>query len=114
MKFTRLSERVRRRIVDCFIADIPASQASEIVGTNRKTINAWYGEIRHRLIVVAAQLPPPTDPRSFKGYHERRIAKFNGLSKNAERYHLMESRVRSAYRKGMRSLVLSVISDLLD
>jgi len=114
MKFTRLSERVRHRIVDCFIADIPASQAAEIIGTNRKTINTWYAELRSRLVVVAAQLPPPKSGRVFMGYHERRIAKFNGLRGTVKRYHLMESRVRDAYRKDLRPLVLSLASDLLN
>jgi transposase-like protein len=113
MRFLRLSERVRYRIVDCFCADLTATQCASLLKLNRKTVNTWYAEIRSRLLPSIASLPALSEDRGFKGFHERRIAKFNGLTKKVVRLHLLESRIRFQTKRGFEPLVRDVCADLL-
>ena len=114
MRFKRLPTQKRSRIIQCFIEDVPAATAARLVFVNRKTLNTWYRELRGRLVIESHSLPEISNLGAFKGYHERRIAKFNGLSTKSKRTYLIESRMRYQLRHGFASLVLKTAVDLLD
>ena len=50
MKYHRLSRYEIKRIILCFSEDITASSASKILHINRNTINAYYNEIREKIL----------------------------------------------------------------
>ena len=50
MKYRRLSRYKIKRIILCFSEDITASSASKILHINRNTINAYYNEIREKIL----------------------------------------------------------------
>ena len=50
MKYQRLSRFKIKRIILCFSEDITASSASKILHINRNTINAYYNEIREKIL----------------------------------------------------------------
>ena len=50
MKYHRLSRYKIKRIIFCFAEDITASSASKILHINRNTINAYYNEIREKIL----------------------------------------------------------------
>ncbi len=50
MKYHRLSRYKIKRIIFCFSEDITASSASKILHINRNTINAYYNEIREKIL----------------------------------------------------------------
>ena len=50
MKYRRLSRYKIRKIILCFSEDITASSASKILHINRNTINAYYNEIREKIL----------------------------------------------------------------
>ena len=50
MKYHRLSRYKIRKIILCFSDDITASSVSEILHINRNTINAYYNEIREKIL----------------------------------------------------------------
>ena len=50
MKYQRLSRFKIKRIILCFAEDIIASSASKILHINRNTINAYYNEIREKIL----------------------------------------------------------------
>ena len=50
MKYHRLSRFKTKRIILCFSEDITASSASKILHINRNTINAYYNEIREKIL----------------------------------------------------------------
>ena len=50
MKYHRLSRYKIKRIILCFAEDITASSASKILHINRNTINAYYNEIREKVL----------------------------------------------------------------
>jgi len=49
MRYNRLSRYKIRKIIFCFSEDITATSAAKILGLNRKTINSYYNEIRHKI-----------------------------------------------------------------
>ena len=53
MKYKRLSAQKYRQIIRCFCADITATACAEIVGVNRNTVNSWYNEFRHKILLAA-------------------------------------------------------------
>ena len=53
MKYKRLSAQKHRQIIRCFCADITATACAEIVGVNRNTVNSWYNEFRHKILLAA-------------------------------------------------------------
>lgn len=114
MRYRRLSVQKRCRIVQCFIEDVPAATTARLVFVNRKTVNAWYSELRSRLLLECHNLPEIDHIGAFKGYHERRIAKFNGLSRQSKRIFLIESRIRHQFKRAFVGLVQRVTTDLLD
>ena len=46
IKYRRLSKQKANKILRCFSADLSATQAAQVTGINRNTINAWYSEFR--------------------------------------------------------------------
>ena len=50
MKNQRLSRFKIKKIIFCFAEDITASSASKILHINRNTINAYYNEIREKIL----------------------------------------------------------------
>ena len=50
MKYHRLSRYKIRKIILCFAEDVTASFASKILHINRNTINAYYNEIREKIL----------------------------------------------------------------
>ena len=50
MKYHRLSRFKIKRIILCFAEDITASSASKILHINRNTTNAYYNEIREKIL----------------------------------------------------------------
>ena len=50
MKCHRLSRYKIKRIILCFTEEITASSASKILPINRKTTNAYYNEIRKKIL----------------------------------------------------------------
>lgn len=49
LKYSRISQKKRRQIVQYFAADLSATQAAKLAGVNRKTINQWYTTLRERI-----------------------------------------------------------------
>ena len=45
-KFKRISQTKANKIISCFASDISATQAGELVGVNRNTVNNWYNTFR--------------------------------------------------------------------
>ena len=97
--------------MDCFIADIGAAAAARLLALNRKTINTWYAELRARLLRTPRS--PVLNARVLHGFHERRIAKFNGLDKRLLGVYRRESEVRFAQKKRFGALVRGLSADLL-
>ena len=52
MKYKRLSSQKFNQILRCFCADITATACAEIVGVNRNTVNAWYNDFRHKILLT--------------------------------------------------------------
>ena len=50
MKHHGLSRYKIKRIILCFAEDITATSASKILHINRNTINAYYNEIREKIL----------------------------------------------------------------
>ena len=50
MKYHRLSRYKIKRIILCFSEDVTASSASKILHINRSTVNAYYNEIREKIL----------------------------------------------------------------
>lgn len=111
MMFTRLSFQKRSRIVHCFIEDVDATTASRLTLVNRKTVNAWYKELRRRLLPYASQFEGSS--RSLKSYETKRLSKFYGLRSRDLPYHLAETRVRFELGRKFGAAVLDVADDLL-
>ena len=51
LKNSKLSSYHVRKIIQCFGADVTASQAAILLGRNRNTINHWYGVFRRFIYV---------------------------------------------------------------
>jgi transposase len=47
---SRLSKQKRRKIVECFAADLSATQTAKVVGVNRNTVNLWYRSFREQIL----------------------------------------------------------------
>lgn len=50
MKYNRLSRYKIRQIIFCFSEDITATSASKLLKLNRNTINAYYNDIRRKIL----------------------------------------------------------------
>lgn len=49
IKYRRISKNKVNKILRCFSVDLSATQAAQMVGVNRNTINTWYGVFRTAL-----------------------------------------------------------------
>lgn len=114
MKFIRLTHAKKNRLLQCFIEDVTAATAAKLSLVNRKTANTWYAELRKRLLVRVTTLPDIADHGRFLAYHERRIARFNGVAEASKRAFLIESRLRYQLKSTFAGAVLDVATDLLD
>jgi len=47
---SRLSKQKRRKILECFAADLSATQAAQVLDVNRNTINLWYRNFREQIL----------------------------------------------------------------
>jgi transposase len=47
---SRLSKQKRKKIFECFAADLSATQTAKIIGVNRNTVNLWYGTFREQIL----------------------------------------------------------------
>ena len=75
-KYSRLSKPTRRKIVESFVADVSATQASKLVGVNRNTINDWYNSFREKIREFQEQ-----ESGSFHGEVELDESYFGGPRK---------------------------------
>lgn len=112
MDYTRLPYAKRSRIVHCFAEDVDATRAARLCLVNRKTANAWYKELRRRLLPYAATLPE-VDHRAFSSYLSVRLRKFYGLRKKDVPYHAAESKLRFVLKRRYTALVLDVADEML-
>ena len=51
MKYKRLRAQKFNKLLRCFCTDITATACAEIVGVNRNTVNSWYNDFRHKIIL---------------------------------------------------------------
>ncbi len=64
-EYSRLSRYRQEKIMDCFCADLAATQAAKILGLNRKTINRYSGNFR-----AAIATKQEADKAAFAGIVE--------------------------------------------
>lgn len=46
----RLRKSTIKKLVECFVADVSATQAGELAKVNRNTANHWYGNFREKIL----------------------------------------------------------------
>ena len=51
MHYKRLSTQKFNKILRCFCTDITATASAQIVGVNRNTVNSWYNDFRHKIML---------------------------------------------------------------
>ncbi len=98
--------------MQCFIEDVDATTASRLTMVNRKTVNAWYREIRRRLLPYASQYTAAPS-RALRSYETKRLAKFYGLRPKDLPYHIAETRVRFELGRRCGALIIDIADDLL-
>ncbi len=54
---SRLSKQKRRKILECFAADLSATQTAKVLGLNRNTVNLWYRHFREQILEVVEKSP---------------------------------------------------------
>jgi transposase len=54
---SRLSKQKRKKILECFAADLSATQAATIVSVNRNTVNLWYRSFREQILMQVESSP---------------------------------------------------------
>jgi hypothetical protein len=119
---SHLSERKLREVIRHFAHDLPASNAAQLTGVTRKTVNTIYLKIRQRIAEelnaaggeedkeITAEgfnrerssigagnsqdVNPTNDQNNFINYMSRRLQKFKGLSDRTSQLHLAETRWR--------------------
>ena len=47
---TRLSKQKRKKLLECFAADLSATQTAKVLGMNRNTVNLWYQNFREQIL----------------------------------------------------------------
>jgi transposase-like protein len=50
MNYNKLSDYKIKKIIKCFAADVTATQAALLTGINRNTINAYYNDLREKIL----------------------------------------------------------------
>lgn len=48
---SRLSKQTRRKLLECFAADLSATQTAHVLKVNRNTVNSWYQYFREHILV---------------------------------------------------------------
>lgn len=51
MKYKILRAQKFNKLLRCFCTDITATACAEIVGVNRNTVNSWYNDFRHKIML---------------------------------------------------------------
>ena len=46
----RLGKSAIKKLIECFVADVSATQASKLAKVNRNTANLWYGNFREKIL----------------------------------------------------------------
>ena len=54
---SRLSKQKRRKILECFAADLSATQTAQVLGVNRNTVNLWYRNFREQILAYIETSP---------------------------------------------------------
>lgn len=86
LKYRRLSKTKINKILKCFLLDLTATQATEMVGVNRNTINSWYLKFR----IALAEFQEEQVAQS-SGEFELDESYFGGIKKKT---HALERRKR--------------------
>jgi transposase len=47
---SRLTKPQRKKILECFAADLSATQTAQVVDVNRNTVNLWYQNFREQIL----------------------------------------------------------------
>lgn len=47
---SRLSKQKRQKLLECFAADLSATQTAKILALNRNTVNLWYRNFREQIL----------------------------------------------------------------
>lgn len=113
MRYTRFSYTLRKKIVDCFIEDLTATQTAHLLGINRKTANTWYTHLRELVAAAAGQIGVVKNASAFVGYHKRRVRNKNGLFEHVRGLHRAESKSRFILKKGFAAYVRKLSEGLL-
>jgi transposase len=54
---SRLTKQQRKKILECFTADLSATQTAIVVGVNRNTVNLWYRSFREQILEYIESSP---------------------------------------------------------
>lgn len=46
----RLRKIIIKKLIECFVADVSATQAGKLANVNRNTANLWYGNFREKIL----------------------------------------------------------------
>lgn len=78
---SRLSIRTRRKLLECFAADLTATQTAKLLDVNRNTVNRWYVSFREQILAFTQAAMPKfsgeieLDESYFGGPRKKRHAK---------------------------------------
>lgn len=82
----RLGKSAVRKLIDCFAADVSATQAAKLTGVNRNTANLWYRSFREKILAYQEH-----ENGSFHGEVELDESYFGGPRK---KNHVKDRRKR--------------------
>ena len=54
---SRLTKQQRKKIFECFAADLSATQTAKLIGVNRNTANLWYQNFREQILEYTESSP---------------------------------------------------------
>jgi transposase len=74
---SRLTKQQRKKILECFAADLSATQTATVVGVNRNTVNLWYRSFREQILEDIESSPT----KKLSGEVELDESYFGGLRK---------------------------------
>lgn len=75
----RLKKSTIKKLIECFEADVSATQAAKLAHVNRNTANAWYRMFREEILVRKRERSI-AEWRNPAAYH---VKYFSSTSKNA-------------------------------
>ena len=55
-----LSKQKRRKLLECFAADLSATQTAKVLGLNRDTVNLWYRNFHEQILEQISKKPRVT------------------------------------------------------